>query len=225
MVFLLTNSMLTFLFFLQLNFKQHHFRLTSLDSSVNFNEIKYDNIDNISSKVIFLRSLQTSNEDQCTTNLTSKSCGTDNCNVIGGNCVNSLCVCKSGYITRTTLISKNNAPQIKCCYQQKSQLTAFLLEFIFSFGFGHFYRGDNLVGCLKFFLYLGLYIVDGYLLYYKKKQVENENFSMKVDLLVYSVTIFVFLFWIIWQVYDCVQFGSNSYKDQNGEPLFSWISK
>jgi len=184
----------------------------------NKDENSITNTNNHSSLSV-LRFLQnTTITDECNSLAAANKCDVSLCSINGGVCNNNSCNCKNGYIS---LPGQPN----KCCYQQKSQLTAFLLEFIFSFGFGHFYIGDNLIGCLKLFLYTALYLVDGYLLYYKKKQVEKENFSVDVDILVYIVTIFVFLFWICWQVYDCVLFGQNAFLDSNGVQLMSWISK
>ena len=58
------------------------------------------------------------------------------------------CVCNMGYSSFDieTLKSESN---ILCCYQQKSQLKAFLLELFLGFGIGHFYLGKYYFACLK----------------------------------------------------------------------------
>ena len=58
------------------------------------------------------------------------------------------CECNMGYTSFdiTQLKSSNN---ILCCYKQKGQLTAFLLEMFLGFGIGHFYIGNYYFGALK----------------------------------------------------------------------------
>lgn len=58
------------------------------------------------------------------------------------------CVCNMGYSSFDieTLKSESN---ILCCYQQKSQLKAFLLELFLGFGIGHFYLGKYYFASLK----------------------------------------------------------------------------
>jgi len=45
------------------------------------------------------------------------------------------CICDTGYATQ-------NNTGIHCCYEQKSQIMAFLMEFVVGFGLGHFYIGN-----------------------------------------------------------------------------------
>ena len=73
------------------------------------------------------------------------------------------CKCIKGY---TNL---NEDAEVKCCYKQKKQLTAFILEMIFSLGVGHFYRGHTFFGLLKInngiiHIYFFLAFFTGYLL-------------------------------------------------------------
>lgn len=58
------------------------------------------------------------------------------------------CVCNMGFSSFDieTLKSESN---ILCCYKQKSQLKAFLLELFLGFGIGHFYLGNIYLGLFK----------------------------------------------------------------------------
>ena len=58
------------------------------------------------------------------------------------------CECNMGYSSYdiTVLKSDNN---ILCCYEQRGQLTAFLLELFIGFGVGHFYIGNYYFAVIK----------------------------------------------------------------------------
>ena len=58
------------------------------------------------------------------------------------------CECNLGYSSYdiTGLKTDHN---IKCCYEQKGQLTAFLLEMFLGFGIGHFYLGNFYFAIIK----------------------------------------------------------------------------
>ena len=58
------------------------------------------------------------------------------------------CKCNMGYTSYDIDVLKldNN---IRCCYQQKGQLTAFLLEMFIGFGVGHFYMGSCKFALIK----------------------------------------------------------------------------
>jgi hypothetical protein len=58
------------------------------------------------------------------------------------------CECNMGYTSFDIDVLKTSNT-IKCCYQQKGQLTAFLLEMFIGFGVGHFYIGNLYFGALK----------------------------------------------------------------------------
>ena len=109
----------------------------NISQSNNIDLKPYDTFTSSSSiQPLTMRYLQNSDIDECVERATAKLCATTYCSINGGTCNGNTCACKSGYITK-------DASSIPCCYKQKSQLTAFLLEFIFSFGFGHFYIGNN----------------------------------------------------------------------------------
>jgi TM2 domain-containing membrane protein YozV len=58
------------------------------------------------------------------------------------------CECNMGYSSYDIekMSTENN---ILCCYEQKGQLAAFLLEMFIGFGVGHFYIGNIIFGAIK----------------------------------------------------------------------------
>src|SRR5690349_15200584 len=71
------------------------------------------------------------------------TCDYTNCPEERGICnIDNECYCFQGYIT--TEEGENN--NTYCNYEQKSQMIAFLLEFILSFGLGHLYIKNYIIG-------------------------------------------------------------------------------
>ena len=68
------------------------------------------------------------------------------------------CQCNMGYSSYdiTDLKTDNN---ILCCYEQKGQMTAFLLEMLIGFGVGHFYIGNYLFGIIKLIVQIFLCVL------------------------------------------------------------------
>ena len=58
------------------------------------------------------------------------------------------CECNMGY-SSYDIENMNSENNILCCYQQKGQLSAFLLEMFIGFGAGHFYIGNVIFGSIK----------------------------------------------------------------------------
>ena len=84
---------------------------------------------------------------------TNELCSYSNCNPRTGNCIDkNICQCSIGYAD-ISFITQQPADRLYCTYQQKNQLTAFLLEFVFGIGIGHFYAGRVINGLLKFLLF------------------------------------------------------------------------
>ena len=83
-------------------------------------------------------------------------CNTNKCVDGAGKCVDfatSNCTCIPEYDTYPI------SSTIKCNYQKKSQLTAFILELILSYGSGHFYINNINIAIPKFlFWYTGYYL-------------------------------------------------------------------
>ena len=84
-------------------------------------------------------------------------CGNTKCAKNFGKCelVNSeyLCICDSKY---TTYPEKN---EIKCNYERKRQLKAFLLEFFLTYGAGHFYTHNYKYAIPKLCVFVFLKII------------------------------------------------------------------
>lgn len=116
----------------------------------------------------------------------------------------TVCICNNGYTTYPSA----NQPQ--CNYEQKNQLTAFLLSFFLgAFGAGHFYIEIFGIAAVK--LILGLMI--GCLQQLAKKS--EDRFLVCF----YSLGVIVVFIWYIW---DLVLFGYNKYPDNNGVGLKPW---
>lgn len=144
-------------------------------------------------------------------------CDATSCNLNFGTCSsNSICKCKIGYASAPSYTNG-----IACSYEQKKQLTAFLLE-IFIMGAGHLYRGAVLVGILKIFfivlfpfvllclVFMGI-IIDS--------DIKTQNCFLISSIVVFGLyTLSI----IIWYFYDIINFGINSYTDGNGIPLLHW---
>jgi amino acid transporter len=114
--------------------------------------------------------------------------------------------------------SKNNKTQLyQCNYVQSSQMTAFLLEFLISFGVGHFYVGKWIIGTIKFIFCASFIIVFFALPYLSAKY---RAFTLN-KLTPYLQCLAVMLF-CVWQIVDAILYGMNYYKDNNRVDLKSW---
>ena len=65
------------------------------------------------------------------------------------------CECNKGY-SSFDIDNNLTTSDIYCCYQQKSQLTSFLLELFLGFGIGHLYIGDRTFAIIKMIIELFL---------------------------------------------------------------------
>ena len=81
-------------------------------------------------------------------------CNTVNCPPLRGICKENQCICENGFITVNNKIIQNNG--VNCNYHLKNRIVAFLLEFFFPFGAGHFYSGKSLLAVIKLFLFIFL---------------------------------------------------------------------
>ncbi len=114
-----------------------------------------------------------------------------------------------------------------CAYQKKSQLIAFLLEFIFLMGIGHFYLNRFFHGFYKIFLIIFIILVWFSM---KKSKIEIKfflSFSHKLS----SDCLLNFLFFILVgnfifiHIIDVIMIASNRYKDGFGFHIISWNSR
>jgi len=137
------------------------------------------------------------------------------------NCNNRNCFPLNGVCTSTTnckcLKGKANYPVIgteteSCTYEQKKQLTAFLLEFFLSAGIGHFYRGLWWLGLIKLFVLIILPIL------FCSLMCCIDSFKAACCLMSILFPIMIGIWWLI----DIILFGINYYPDGNGVPLEAW---
>ena len=145
------------------------------------------------------------------------SCGGNSlCSVDHGLCNLGICECKPGYTT------PKEDKIYRCCYEQKSSVTAFFLEAIFLFGAGHFYVGNKTIGITKaiiyFILLVTFFIISFRVCFRKDKFQPGGNFYMRIIrsacLLICGCT------FIIWQMVDAVMFCYGGHTDSNGVDLY-----
>lgn len=122
------------------------------------------------------------------------------------------CNCKDGYTT----YPKDNT--VKCNYEQKKQLKAFLLELFVCYGSGHFYIHNYKLAIPKLIVFIFFYCLFIVLRIITKAKEEN-----KLANLIICISAGVVLVGMLtWQIIDLVYFGKNKYNDGNGVPLKSW---
>ena len=125
----------------------------------------------------------------------SQICNEQNCPPNRGTCSSeNICYCHDGYI------STYETPTL-CDYEQKDRTLYFILEFLPSFGMGHFYVGNYILGIIKFVSYLiifGAYFGK----YHKKRGIDAAR-----------VRLFIFLLFVLWQVVDGLFIFWGIYQD------------
>ena len=150
------------------------------------------------------------------------------------------CICDEGYIT------ESEDEEIKCCYEQKLQKYALLLELL-PLGFGHYYCGRYINFCIKvtfqsiLILCVGIFGCCCQSMSRKKRYhgyealsngSHNKNdflfdSSMKIQitssqLITNAVFLVSMLTLVIWQILDIFLFGLNVYTDSNSIELKKW---
>ena len=94
-------------------------------------------------------------------------CDLENCYGPYGYCFSkSICKCNDNY---AHIKNKNYA---LCSYKRKEQLYAFLIEVIFSFGFGHFY-------CNRYLNFIAKFIIESNILSIEKVKVSSKAIFTK----------------------------------------------
>lgn len=153
------------------------------------------------------------------------------------------CVCDPGFIDRKK-DEESDSNRVRCCYQQKNQFTAFILEVIPGFGAGHLYIGNKsrfLCKCIIICcLLLGVIVINVFLWCKKAKDsnllnTENANnnsqkkdFSVNnpkiktYEMILNNLIILFFGIIFIWQFIDAILFGVNYYHDNNDMTLMQW---
>ena len=189
-------------------------KLTETNLIQSKNQLRITKTDTTTVDLIFTSTLQdidkliVANVDFCNENI---------CNPKYGKCLTSrTCNCQDGFLNvdwegRKTL----------CDYQQKKQVSAFLLE-LFIMGAGQMYRGYIALGILKL-LYV---VIFPYILIALNFLGFLAEASVKVQTGVLITTITLFFMYIagvlFWYFYDVINFGMNRFRDWYGYPLQSW---
>jgi hypothetical protein len=142
-------------------------------------------------------------------NITSQICSYENCPFSQGLCYENKCLCAYGFKT----LASNSEPQIFCNYHQKSKMTAFLLEFFFPFGVGHYYAGRIYFAIAKLVFFIILFC-----------NFCGELICMNLRLykLFMCSTMFAIAFsciWLIFQSIDLLCYLTGLYNDGYGISL------
>lgn len=147
-------------------------------------------------------------------NITIEVCNKLSCPETRGVCTkNGICTCFKPFKT----IGKQEYGEFECNYEQKSQMIAFLLEFIISFGVGHMYLGNTYIaiGKMIFCFFAGYFLC-----FYPHFSTSVKSFNL-ISMIPYFQTLFVISF-CIFQIVDAILFGTGYYKDANGVEMMKW---
>lgn len=156
-------------------------------------------------------------------------CNKKNCKIPYGECLNNkICECLEGYASIENNIFNNSTKQLSeriyCSYKQKYQLYAFLFEFIFFFGIGHFYLRRIYQGIIK----LVLFIILSFLFFLikkfdiKSKFFLDENISNMRNFTINISMILSFCAFLTLHIFDIYMLVTNSYLDGYGIEVLSW---
>ena len=140
---------------------------------------------------------------------TYSACNSLNCPPLRGICSNNICVCEENYKTVDNNAIKSNG--VFCNYKLKSRFVAFLLEFIFPFGVGHFYSGKIILACIKLGLFVLLISMCCSVLICVSGKAVNAC-SVIICLIVVLSIISI----IVMEIFDLVSYGLGIYNDGNG---------
>jgi TM2 domain-containing membrane protein YozV len=141
-------------------------------------------------------------------------CSKVNCPTAQGICTNdNKCACYEGFTT----IYDDEFGMYQCNYPQKSQMKAFLLEFVLGFGVGHFYLGNYILAIIKLtFSFISAVIIcflPYFILSIRSKTLKN--------IFPYLQTVFG-LIYTGWQVTDGILIALLYYKDGNDMDMQEW---
>ena len=120
--------------------------------------------------------------------------------------LDNICFCHPGYVT---IYSKDI--ETRCDYKQKQQIVFLVLEFLISFGVGHFYAGRFYFGLVKLAFDILIFSV-----YCCCHALKNTEAALSKEAKIRILLMFLFT---TWQVVDAIGIGMNYYKDGNGIAL------
>jgi hypothetical protein len=139
------------------------------------------------------------------------TCDIPNCPITQGVCYENFCYCNYGY---STFINEGEQ-EINCNYFKKYRWIAFMLEFLFPFGIGHFYAGKTYLGIEKLILSLSLCSCwcGGILLSCMGVNSKGNILCAASCALCVAVT------WTVFYLTDLICYISGFYLDGNGQEL------
>jgi len=231
------------------NFQKNLNKESSLNQKSSNSQIRYYRLLQSTPNASLSNTTQTTNKTNNSSTSSNQSLNTPQTILLKPKCFNDLdcsnngicdnktniCFCKSPYISyfdnKTAKITKDNSTNITyydytsqsmCNYQQKKQLTAFMLSIFVGFGAEHFYleRTGIAIAKLVFYIFCGFLNVL-YLILYKcvpggEKYV---SFIHTYEALYLGCGVGYML---LWNIYDWVNIGFNSIPDGNNVLLSPW---
>ena len=144
---------------------------------------------------------------------TNSACNSLNCPPLRGLCNGNICVCEESYITVNNDKVHNNG--IFCNYHEKSRFIAFLLEFFFPFGVGHFYSGKTLLAVIK----LGLFVILICMCCSVLGCVVGKAINA-CSVIICLIVVLCIISLIVLQIFDLVSYGLGLYSDGNGVEMY-----
>ena len=144
---------------------------------------------------------------------TNSNCNEMNCLPTRGMCSNNQCICNENYITTDNKVLENHG--LFCNYELKARFIAFLLEFFFPFGVGHFYSGKIYLAIIK----LGLFAIMicsccCVLCCVVGKEAGALSFTICI-IIVLSIIVLV-----VMEIFDLIGYGLGIYTDGNGYQMY-----
>ena len=137
------------------------------------------------------------------------ACNAVNCPPLRGVCNGNECVCEEGYLTVNNKNVQNNG--VFCNYHLKSRFIAFILEFFFPFGVGHFYSGNIVLAIIKLALFIVLICTCCAVLCCVTGKVINACSFIICLIVVLCIIGIAFM-----EIFDLVSYGLGLYSDGNG---------
>ena len=143
----------------------------------------------------------------------NSNCNEMNCLPTRGMCSNNQCICNENYITTDNKVLENHG--LFCNYELKARFIAFLLEFFFPFGVGHFYSGKIYLAIIK----LGLFAIMicsccCVLCCVVGKEAGALSFTICI-IIVLSIIVLV-----VMEIFDLIGYGLGIYTDGNGYQMY-----
>ena len=142
---------------------------------------------------------------------TNSACNSLNCPPLRGLCNGNICVCEESYITVNNDKVHNNG--IFCNYREKSRFIAFLLEFFFPIGAGHFYSGKTILASIKLGMFV--FLVVSFIIVLFCKSVNRFNANSGTITLSFLI-ILCLLGIVLMQIFDLIGYACGIYLDGNG---------